>query len=289
MPLTKITSKKEQGHISKKTILYAANIAKEVLGYSLEAEMEIRIGEGFITMHGCPIDNDLKDVPIGEIRPDRKSWISELVLLGVTYSVGFSPFSFRQEKSGRLVHEITPILGKEKSISSNGQVNFKPHADGAFLSRENRPETLSLLCLNNDSETNTKIVGIDSLLSEFNHDEINILASAEFLHIPPETFELSTKTYSEKSSILDRITGVWEVKVATHNSQPKTERAKAVFEKFTILSEEKSHSIRWNPGDLVIFSNFRCLHGRGDINGKRWLQRCYGSSRVHPGYIMDLL
>lgn len=36
----------------------------------------------------------------------------------------------------------------------------------------------------------------------------------------------------------------------------------------------------WKYGNLLILNNLRYLHGRGEIKGKRWLQRCYGSSII---------
>ncbi|PWC10288.1 TauD/TfdA family dioxygenase [Brenneria corticis] len=44
----------------------------------------------------------------------------------------------------------------------------------------------------------------------------------------------------------------------------------------------------WKPGDLVVFSNLRCVHGRGEIKGRRWLQRCYGSYMVTAGTVLWL-
>jgi hypothetical protein len=31
------------------------------------------------------------------------------------------------------------------------------------------------------------------------------------------------------------------------------------------------------PGQLLIFNNRRCLHGRGPVEGKRWIKRIYGT------------
>ncbi|WP_411268195.1 TauD/TfdA family dioxygenase [Ketobacter sp. GenoA1] len=49
------------------------------------------------------------------------------------------------------------------------------------------------------------------------------------------------------------------------------------------MTQSVSKSIDREVGDLMIFSNRRCLHSRARIDGQRWLQRCYGSTLVGLG------
>lgn len=86
---------------------------------------ELKFGTGYILIRNCPTDNLqlLKAVPLSAIRPTHKSWISELVVLGMTHALGFNPFGFLQEKNGWLVHEIVPLQGQEYTASSNGAMS----------------------------------------------------------------------------------------------------------------------------------------------------------------------
>ncbi|AXF84459.1 L-asparagine oxygenase [Ephemeroptericola cinctiostellae] len=161
------------------------------------------------------------------------------------------------------------------------------HADGAYLSRDIRPETLSLLCLIDEAKTDTRLVTIDSILSDLEAKSLDILSDPNFLHIPPTTFEVSNESNSS-GSILDKVDGLWEMKVATHSCEPQTLAAQTSLYEFIDAAESNVISHSWRPGDLLIFNNFRCLHGRGEIQGKRWLQRCYGSSRVTVGEVINL-
>ena len=54
------------------------------------------------------------------------------------------------------------------------------------------------------------------------------------------------------------------------------------------MTQSVSKSIDREVGDLMIFSNKRCLHSRARIDGQRWLQRCYGSTLVGLGEVVDL-
>lgn len=47
--------------------------------------------------------------PQNASRPYKKGYISELVLLGITGACGLSSFSYKKEKQGALIHNITPI------------------------------------------------------------------------------------------------------------------------------------------------------------------------------------
>ncbi len=203
-------------------------------------------------------------------------------------TIGFNPFSFLQEKEGALVHQIFPTRGLANSSSSNGRIEFKPHVDGAYLDRAIRPETLSLICMNNDAKTSTILTSIDDILNKLNGDGISLLSSSEFIHISPETFGLKNGFEKTKSSILDKLDGNWEVKIAIHNTEPCSPKSKWALDKFIAASSMPSTSINWLPGDFVIFNNFRCLHGRSEIRGKRWLKRCYGSKHILPGTVIDL-
>ena len=182
---------------------------------------ELKFGAGCILIRNCPMDDlqFLNSIPTSAGRPTDKSWISELVLLGMTHALDFNPFGFLQEKNGALVHEIVPLEGNEYTVSSNGIVEFKLHADGAYLPREIRPQTLTLLCLNNESGTDTKLVSLESVIRELSAETIDTLSSKSFVHTSPTTFEVGESS-QVTGSVLDKVDGYWELKIATHNCKP---------------------------------------------------------------------
>ena len=47
--------------------------------------------------------------------------------------------------------------------------------------------------------------------------------------------------------------------------------------KFDILANSEEYQWRYilKPGDLLIFNNWRILHGRGSFNGTRKMKGCY--------------
>ncbi|SBS28463.1 L-asparagine oxygenase [Marinomonas spartinae] len=278
--ISKMEINKESIDLAKRSIL-------SVMPGLSKLREDLDNGFGVIKFESLPI-GDAKEFspPQNGIKPEDKSNFSELVLLGVTSALGLNPFSYQNEKNGALVHEIVPIMGMEKSISSNGIDSFDFHTDGAYLERHMRPHALSLLCLSNESNTPTNIVNLEQCLDKLNEKDIDLLSKRLFIHHAPETF--SVKNGVCHSSVVDRVDGKYEVKGAMHNTKAINEEANESLLKLSSLTSKYKIESNWNAGDLVVFSNLRVLHGRGKISGKRWLQRCYSSFSHNAADVITL-
>lgn len=218
---------------------------------------------------------------------DRARTIASAALLGFTAALGFKPYAFVQERAGSLVHDVRPEPGARTSISSSGVMDFSLHADCACLGRDLRPELLSFLCLVDESSTETEVAALPDVLRNLPAEAIEELAAPNFLHRAPDSFLGSAK--DRVSSILDRVDGAWEVKVATHSCQPLTAAATSAFQRFVECANQARAAHRWRAGDLLLVNNRECLHGRRAIGqGKRHLLRCYGSRTQRCGATVDL-
>ncbi|HEY9664382.1 MAG TPA: TauD/TfdA family dioxygenase [Allocoleopsis sp.] len=246
---------------------------------------QIRNNNGFIVIRNLPLDTQLPQTPANGLRPQGKTSVSEAVLLGVVSALGYKPFAYAQEKNGALVHEIAPIAEKACSISSNGIADFDFHTDCSHLERKQRPHILALFCLRDASQTPTKLTRLGDVLERMNPHEVLELMQNNFIHTPPETFEDKTPI---SNPVLRRSGDKIEVAVSTHNVQPTTKNARLALESFHQLAHECHLEIQWNPGDMLIFNNLRCLHARGAITGDRWLQRCYGTEMLQSPRTVDL-
>ncbi|OOF23803.1 hypothetical protein BZJ19_12525 [Salinivibrio proteolyticus] len=237
---------------------------------------ELSFGSGMVKFESLPIDSDLPPPPVDGKRPKDKSYYSEHLLCGITSALGMCVFSYQNEKDGALVHEIAPIPSLESSKSSNGRDEFMFHTDGAYLDRESRPHTLSLMCLVNEGNVATDISSLQACLNDLTEQDINILTERLFMHRAPETFNVQSGIC--QSSVLDKINGFYEIKVATHSTQGITPQADNALKKLISAMYKHKTVSSWKSGDLVVFNNLRTVHGRGEVKGNRWLQRCYGSS-----------
>ncbi|MDJ0515825.1 MAG: hypothetical protein QNJ74_05985 [Trichodesmium sp. MO_231.B1] len=101
----------------------------------------------FLVIHNLPIDDKLGKPPVDGKRPQQKTThISEKILLGISAPSGLLTLAYKQEK-GMLVQEITPVPGKERSLSNEGSISLGYHTDKSILKRSYRPEFLFLLGL----------------------------------------------------------------------------------------------------------------------------------------------
>jgi len=261
------------------------DIAKKHIDITQKHQESLKVN-GYLEFSNLPIDKNLCSPPGSASRPYQKGYISEMLLLGVTKACGVNPFAYHQEKKGALVHEITPIKEKVTSISSEGILKFDFHTDGAYLSRDIRPHTLSLMCLEDTEKTATNIVKLNDILENLDEGTKNLLTSAKYIHIAPETFKVNN-TYV-KSSILDLVDGEYEIKAALHNIKAIDRDAEDALSILKSITNKNIFSKSWKKGDLIIFNNLKCMHGRGEIKGTRWLQRCYGTYTFSPSTVLNL-
>ncbi len=278
----------DDNDITAEKIVKSAALARKYVPNLSIVKDELNFGNGYFLIKGCPVGNkEILNYGNGKSQMNQHNcFVSQLVLLGITQAIGYKPFSYKQEKGGSLVHEIIPEASKQYTISSSGKVEFKPHADGAYLTRDIRPHSLSLMCLNNDSDTSTRIISINELMKKIPKNDIEILSSNAFEHSPPESFDCDRK--NNISSILDKLDGNWELKIATHSAKSSDKESESALARLLEAIEQSGVLVCWKPGDLLIFNNLRCLHGRGEVHGKRWLQRCYGSRTHALGSVIDL-
>jgi L-asparagine oxygenase len=265
----------------------SANIAHHYLNINESHKNELKTGKGFIEFSNIPIDDQIGNPPCNATRPYDKGFISELALIGVTKACGLTPFSYLEEKNGALVHEITPTdIKQSKSVSSEGTVEFDFHTDGAYLSRSIRPHSLSLLCLVDQKRTGTNLISLDDIISRLTHVHKEILFQSRFVHVAPETFKVKHKYMT--NSVLDLVDGHYEIKAALHSITALDQEAQNALNELKQLTKTIHSTKHWKSGDLLIFNNLRCMHGRGEIVGKRWLQRCYGTYTFDQSTIVKL-
>ena len=248
---------------------------------------QLKVSAGFCVIKNLPLDDNIPETPTNGIRPSLKSNLSEAIILGIISAINYRPFSYAQEKNGALIHEITPIKERNHSKSSNGTVELDFHTDAAYLERSIRPNILALFCLKNSCKTPTKIIQLSAILDHLSDLEIYELMQNNYLHCPPNTF---TDTSPTKGAVLCRHNDRIEITLSSHNTSGFTSLAETSLAKLRFLAEKYAFCVHTKPGDLVIFNNFRCLHGRGKIkeDKDRWLQRGYGSENLKSGQILDI-
>lgn len=180
------------------------------------------------------------------------------------------PFSFREQHGGALVQEVRPAENHESEVSSRGRVELDLHTDDVFLEPSVRPQYIALLGIHNPERVPTYLVYLDDVVDYLEPKTLEVLSQPFFSFACPPSFDI------DKS--LDLRT----------NPRPILRRgARGEFEAGIDASEhlrlfksaiEAAPRTEWTlgPGEVLVFSNSRCLHGRPPVeSADRWLKRVY--------------
>lgn len=252
---------------------------------------------GVIHFKNLPQDENLSVADSVLARNINKTRMSESLILAMAALTGCYLYAKPSEQNGTMVHNISPIPGKEGIISSIGRDPFYYHTEIAYS--PDVPLFLMLYCLEADSEAKTSYFPIQQLLAKIPED------IKETMRKP--IFELSAVVgYDEESVITpllyaNPMTGreVFRFYQNIDRIQPKPRTENESIEVDVCLNFLKQHagamfpkaghepSIALQAGEALIFNNgWRNLakdmhngvmHGRvGYIrNPNRWLQRSY--------------
>jgi hypothetical protein len=195
-------------------------------------------------------------------------------------SVGLEVFGYPQEKSGALFHDVYPIEGAETTNTNAGRVPFALHTENPVLPRAARPEVLALCTINNESGTETMILPISRLAARMPADVRAALESPIFTFRQNESFEMNGYAIQRKNMvILRQRDGFDEFRWAeAANHLHSTPDGEAALDWVKNIYEDLCERVVLQPGQAVIFNNHRCIHGRGSVQGRRWLKRAYGIS-----------
>ncbi|MBI5448342.1 MAG: TauD/TfdA family dioxygenase [Gammaproteobacteria bacterium] len=233
-----------------------------------------------------PVDKDLSPTPLSTQAVENKSsFLSEMMLLAIGQQLG-EVFSYIEEKSGQLIHSITPQREGETSRSNAGSVyDFHLHTELAFF--EYRPDYLLLLCLrsNKDNRTGfTTLACIEDAVEKLDQSTLDILKKPLFRIGIPESFG-KNKVSTEPVSVISHHIHDPELRVNFNNMQAITEEGKEALKKLEEALNSSLCKLLLEPGDLLIVDNKKSAHGRTAFSATydgndRWLQRVYIKSTL---------
>lgn len=163
--------------------------------------------------------------------------------------------------NGDLIDKLSPIEINDANPNSlsalNGTGNFPFHTDMAY---QKKPARYIILYVANPGPGNRPTLLIDG------YKLIDNLKAY---------FDLNGvfKVKNGKKSFLcnffekDEETGVYRIRMDQGCMTPVTRHSILLFKRiWELIDKEKPHTIVWEQGDLLIFDNWRMLHGRGSSN-----------------------
>ncbi len=261
------------------------------------ALMDVKTGVNsprYIYIEGLPVDPFLPDTPNnGKWSEDKQTFISEAVLLGIAHMIGV-PYAFRQEKDGKILHQITPAFGKEYSLSSAGsKSNLGDHIEAAS-DTQLRPDFVVLTCLraDKDRQAETTVTDIRDVLPLLSSATVQELLRPKFKTRIPVSFTDAgaDEQWSEAIPILSDTLVLPRLIVDTDLTKGIDEAANEALSELVQILNEPGIKNRFflKPGDCLIIPNRTAVHGRTPFtplfNGHdRWLQRTYVRQTLWTG------
>ena len=238
--------------------------------------------KGYLLIENLPVDNNLCPTPNLTNSFNKNTFISEACISGICQLIG-DVFGYKNEKEGKLFHNIIPKQGKSKALSNEGfGVLLDLHNEDIHL-YPHSPTFVSLFCLRKDrnEDAKTLLLPIKPLLASIPSDILTILRQPLFFVDPPESFGKDNK----KSTALPVIDGPLDnpqVIVEFNDMQGLNSKAKKALYAFKQICYNSPHMIevKLKPGDLLVFDNRKVIHGRTSFRpyfdgNDRWCHRMF--------------
>lgn len=193
------------------------------------------------------------------------------------------PFTFREQHGGALVQEVRPAENHEAELSSRGRVELNLHTDDVFLEPSVRPQYIALLGVYNPDGVPTELVRLDDVIRLLEPTTVEVLSQPLFSFACPPSFDVDQRTdlRTDARPVLRRnLRDEFEVGLPASTTEVVEEAGIDADEHLDLfrsaIGEAPRAEFPLDTGEILIFSNSRCLHGRPSVmSADRWLKRVY--------------
>jgi Fe(II)/alpha-ketoglutarate-dependent arginine beta-hydroxylase len=240
-------------------------------------------------LSGLPLHADLAPTPTGwEMAAKTAAGQREELLLLVCAAALGDPFAWSDQQKGRMVHDVCPAPGQERSLTSaSSEATLSLHTEDVH--HPCRGDYVALLCLRNPDDVGTTFVHVDDL--DVPEDKRAILSADRFRFFADDSHENTEldqedvagrheNRFSMDGSVLFGPADFPYLRIdldfaAARDGDPVAEEAMRVAFESLRRSVER---VVLRPGDLAFLDNYRVVHGREPFNPRydghdRWLKR----------------
>lgn len=209
-----------------------------------------------------------------------------------------SPYCFASQQCGSLVLDVIPLRGcEEDQLGCSSTVALEWHNEDAF--HPLRADFVILMCIRNDQRAATRMVFVDDV--ELTPGVLDQLRRPQFAILPDvsHSYDYNVAT----SGIVDGSEAVFADIARSQQEPPRTavltgsgearqicvdfaymppelhsDAANAALRALRAAIDQAGRSVTLAAGDVLIFDNRRCLHGRDSFGARydgadRWLRR----------------
>ncbi|TDB75476.1 TauD/TfdA family dioxygenase [Micromonospora sp. KC723] len=242
-----------------------------------------RIGHpaGALVVRNVPVDDPLPPTPGDGYLPDwRTARIATAAQLLAMSQLG-EIIGYADEKRGRIVQDIAPIIGAERRQENSGSAYLELHTENGF--HPFKPDMLSLLCLRPDHDRvgRTLTGAVAGLLPKLSRVCLEELRRPLFrIRFSSSFAQMGSVGYSAPVAVLSGPPEDPELVADFHAMEPLTREARWALEELETVLAEALTPVALDTGTLLVVDNRHAVHGRTPFTprydgGDRWLRRCF--------------
>lgn len=238
---------------------------------------------------GLPLSEDLVPTPTGwELAAKTGAAQREELLTLVCAGALGDPFAWSDQQHGRIVHDVCPAPGQERSLTSaSSELDLALHTEDVH--HPCRGDYVALLCLRNPDDVGTTFVHVDSL--DVPERTRAVLADDRFDFFADDSHEDTALDPEEESGRHENRMSMpgsvlfgpddfpylridLDFAAARDGDEAAAEAMRVAFDSL----RRSVQRVVLRPGDLAFLDNYRVVHGREPFNPRydghdRWLKR----------------
>jgi hypothetical protein len=275
-----------------------ANIGSHALRRHLPGEILRAIevftatGSHALTLANLPTQ-EFPATPVTGFGNEPELAVTNAVHLGLIRLLGCSPFAVNYENDGRLIRNVVPnpaASGKTSSWGADSEFFWhsdNPHQPFGSPGSDPRlyaPQYLTFYAVRNHEQVPTELTAIEDVVLHLDETTRERLMAPEFEVGAPDSNDRDTTLPLKDTPILDVDScGRYRVRYDCGTTIGHTPAAKDALQRWhDALLDVPSDELILQPGEFMIFDNYRVLHRRRAFTPRsdgsaRWLRRCYAA------------
>ena len=245
-----------------------------------------------LLLHNLPTW-DFPRTPVDGFSAERTLAEVSALHFGLLHLLGVTPFAVPYENDGKLLRNVVANPDATGLTSSWGwDSEFFWHSDNPHLPfgppgadpRPYVPRFLTFYGVRNTERVSTEVAAVEDALALVDEPVRHTLASESFHVGPPDSIgaELTGGEHA-RFALLEASVEGYRVRYDRGSTRGLDTRSTAALEQWsTALNDLPAYDLVLQPGEFLIFDNYRVLHRRKrftplEPDVSRWLRRCYAS------------
>lgn len=248
---------------------------------------------GVLLVRNLPVDDPLPITPPTGMSSHHWSALGTATTIQLVHtSLLGHVIAYADEKMGRLIQDVCPVVAAEARQENTGSVLLELHSEDGF--HPFKPDFLSLFCLraDHDRSARTLVGSIRTVLPELPPKCLEALQRPGFrIRLASSFIGQGPERYSRAMPVLSGSMDDPRMCVDFHAMVPIDDEDATALRILQELISASLFGVALMPGDLLIVDNQVAAHGRTSFKARydgtdRWLRRCFAIADIRGSTVM---